>query len=124
MNIAVHHAQTYWKLLELRKGTELKLTKLDDEIYTDFKEKFSEYATAAQIDEEGMKSKSGKAKWRDFMKTFEDKVQDWNFGTLIRLNAKEEYEQDTTIFGKQSITFIGFKGKLIGYSITDAIPCH
>ncbi len=48
-----------------------------------------------------MKSKEGKERWRSFMMAYEKKVDDYNFGTILRSSAKEEYGENTTIFGKQ-----------------------
>ena len=34
---------------------------------------------------------------------YEKKVDDYNFGTMIRANPKWEYGQDETIFGEQVV---------------------
>ncbi|TFB02547.1 hypothetical protein CCMA1212_005247 [Trichoderma ghanense] len=94
----VQHMATYWSILEKVKGSSLRLTKIDDEIYEHLKEAFPEFDPAATIDEDQMKSKTGKERWREFMMKYEKKVDDYNFGTMVRNNAKAEYEQDTTIF--------------------------
>jgi ATP-binding cassette subfamily B (MDR/TAP) protein 1 len=47
-----------------------------------------------------MKSKAGKERWRTFINAYENKVDDYNFGTMLRANAAEEYDQDGTIFGR------------------------
>lgn len=91
---------TYWSILEKVKGSTLRLTKIDDEIYEHLKEAFPEFDPAATIDEDQMKSKTGKERWRAFMMKYEKRVDDYNFGTMVRNNAKVEYEQDTTIFGE------------------------
>lgn len=96
-------AQTYWNLLESRKGSELTLTKFDDEIHEHFKKEFPDYDVASNVDEDHMKSKEGKEKWRKFMQAYEKRIADYNFGTLLRNNPKHEYEEKTTIFGKRSI---------------------
>lgn len=75
------------------------MTKLDNEIYEDFKSQFPEFDPAKPIDEAYMKSKEGKERWRKFMMPYEKKVQDYNFGTLLRNGADKEYEEKTTIFG-------------------------
>lgn len=67
-------AQTYWNLLEMKPGKDLKLTKYDDEIHTHFKLAFPEIDVAVKIDEDAMKSKEGKERWRDFMKPYEKTV--------------------------------------------------
>lgn len=91
---------TYWSILEKVRGSQLRLTKMDDEIYDDFRETFPDFDPAETLDENKMKSKEGKEKWRNFMMKYEKKINDYNFGTIIRTNPKSEYEQDTTIFGE------------------------
>jgi hypothetical protein len=94
----VQHIETYWKILEKVPGSKLRLTKLDDEIYEHFKKEFPEFDPKATIDEDEMKSKEGKEKWRKFINVYEKKVDDYNYGTVIRTNPKFEYGQDETIF--------------------------
>jgi hypothetical protein len=64
--------QTYWNLLEKIPPRELKLTKYDDEIFEHTMQTFPELAEephekVVKIDEEWMKSKDGKVRWRDFI---------------------------------------------------------
>ncbi|SNX82407.1 related to DUF757 domain protein [Melanopsichium pennsylvanicum] len=116
----VEHAQTYWNLLEKIKPSTLRLTKrvpvsptqpsyllvamLDDEMYEDFQATFPEFSESSdpksvlKIDEEAMKSPAGKEKWRGFINKYENKVADYNFGTLIRTDATDEYTQFNTTF--------------------------
>ncbi|PHH93245.1 hypothetical protein CDD83_9515 [Cordyceps sp. RAO-2017] len=94
----VQHMQTYWAVLEKVKGSSLRLTKMDDDIYNHLKEAFPDFDPAATIDENEMKSKAGKERWRAFMMSYEKKIDDYNFGTMVRNSPKVEYEQNTTIF--------------------------
>ncbi|KAK4246563.1 hypothetical protein VTI28DRAFT_8373 [Corynascus sepedonium] len=94
----VQHMQTYWSILERVKGSSLRLTRLDDEIYEHLKKDFPEFDPAETIDEDKMKSKEGKERWRNFMMAYEKKVDDYNFGTMLRANPKWEYGKDETIF--------------------------
>ncbi|WFD32701.1 D-lactate dehydrogenase (cytochrome) [Malassezia sp. CBS 17886] len=98
----VEHAQTYWNLLERVLPSSLRLTKFDDEITAAFEQTFPElYANddgIRHIDEDAMKSKEGKEKWRAFIAQFEKKIADFNFGTLIRTDASQEYTQTNTVF--------------------------
>lgn len=96
---AVEHLMTYWSLLEKVPGSKLRLTKMDDEISKHFKEEFPEFDPAETVDEDLMKNKDGKEKWRDFISQYDGKIHDFNFGTMLRSNPKCEYEHDTTIFG-------------------------
>ncbi|KII91843.1 hypothetical protein PLICRDRAFT_38701 [Plicaturopsis crispa FD-325 SS-3] len=100
---AVEQAQTYWNLLEKVPPRELRLTKLDDEIYEHAMKEFPELAEPphtklVKLDEEWMKSADGKNRWRVFIESYEKKVKDYNFGSLIRTDAREEYGESNTIF--------------------------
>ncbi|QLG71080.1 hypothetical protein HG535_0B01180 [Zygotorulaspora mrakii] len=99
--VAVEQAETYWGLLTKIPGSKLRLTKLDDEIYETFMEHFPEYRDVERIkkfSEEELKTKEAKERWRQFCKVFETKVEDYNFGTLLRTDASEEYGQHSTCF--------------------------
>ena len=96
---AVQHMSTYWSLLERIRGSDLRLTKLDEEIHQHFKTAFPEFDSRETIDEDKMKSKEGKERWREFMMAYEKKVDDYNFGTILRSNPKFEYGEKETIFG-------------------------
>lgn len=89
---------TYWAILEKMRGSSLRLTKMDDEILSHFKESFPDFDPAATIDEDSMKSKAGKEKWRNFMNAYEKTIDDFNFGTMLRNNPKAEYSEKDTIF--------------------------
>jgi len=100
---AVEHAQTYWNLLEKVPPRELKLTKLDDEIFEHTIKEFPElnvepYEGFTKLDEEWMKSKDCKERWRLFIQSYENKIKDYNFGSLIRTDAQDEYGENNTIF--------------------------
>jgi hypothetical protein len=90
--------ETYWSILEKVPGSKLRLTKLDDEIYEHFKKEFPDFDASATINEDEMKSKAGKEKWRKFIGDYEKKVDDYNFGTMLRANPKSEYGEKDTIF--------------------------
>lgn len=95
---AVQHLETYWAILQKVKGSLLRLTKLDNDILEHLRTDFPEFDPAAPIDEGEMKSKTGKERWRKFIMAYEKKVDDYNFGTMLRTSPKSEYDQDTTIF--------------------------
>lgn len=94
----VQHMETYWSILEKIRGSKLRLTKYDDEIYEHFKKDFPEFDASATINEDDMKSKQGKERWRKFISEYEQKVDDYNFGTMLRANPKSEYGEKDTIF--------------------------
>lgn len=80
-------------------GSTLRLTKMDDDILAHFRDEFPEWDPAATIDEDAMKSKEGKERWRKFSMAYEKKIDDYNFGTLLRANPRWEYGEKETIFG-------------------------
>jgi Polysaccharide biosynthesis len=74
---------------------------MDDEILQHLHEAFPEFDPAQTIDEDKMKSKEGKERWRNFMNVYEKgdkKVEDFNFGTMLRTNPKFEYGEKETMF--------------------------
>lgn len=101
--VAVEHAQTFWNLIGAVQPRELRLTKYDDEIYDHFSEVFPDlvkppYTGLAKLDEDMMKSPEGKEKWRVFINAYEKKVENYNFGSLIRMDSSDEYSQFNSIF--------------------------
>ncbi|KAF2857319.1 DUF757-domain-containing protein [Piedraia hortae CBS 480.64] len=95
---AVQQMMTYWGLLEKVPGSKLRLTKHDDEIYEHFQREFPDIDVAGTLDEDAMKSAAGKEKWREFIKQYEEKIDDYNFGTMLRRNPKWEYGEKETMF--------------------------
>lgn len=98
---AVQHMTTYWSILEKMRGSELRLTRMDDEILRHLHESFPEFDPAETIDEDKMKSKAGKERWRNFMNVYEKgdkKIEDYNFGTMLRKNPKTDYGERETMF--------------------------
>jgi hypothetical protein len=93
--------ETYWKILERKKGSELRLTRYDDQIFENFKKEFPDFDPAVTINEDELKSKKGKEQWRKFIAHHEkgdQKIDDYNYGAMIRANPKEEYTQEGTLF--------------------------
>jgi len=95
---AVQHMLTYWSILEKTPGSRIRLTKHDDEIYEHFKKEFPDYDPTDPLDEDQMKNKEGKERWRKFINEYEKKINDYNFGTMLRKSARSEYTEDETIF--------------------------
>ena len=98
---AVHQMTVYWSILEKMPGSKLRLTRMDDEILEHFKKEFPDFGTGLEINEDEMKSKEGKEKWRNFCMVYEkgDKaIEDYNFGTMLRKSPKTEYGEKETIF--------------------------
>ncbi|MBW0481854.1 hypothetical protein O181_021569 [Austropuccinia psidii MF-1] len=99
----IEQAETYWNLLGALSPKAMKLTKYDDEIFEEFKTFFPDMASnkdgkLQKIDEDEMKSAKGKETWRNFISKFEKRVADFNFGTLIRTNANDDYTERNTMF--------------------------
>ncbi|GEQ70954.1 hypothetical protein JCM33374_g4635 [Metschnikowia sp. JCM 33374] len=97
---AVVQAETYWGLISKVKASALKLTQHDDDIFNALLEDFPEFkekANVAEISENDMKSPQGKTRWRNFCEKFKE-IDDYNFGTLLRTKANDEYSQENTIF--------------------------
>ncbi|KAF2771085.1 DUF757-domain-containing protein [Teratosphaeria nubilosa] len=94
----VEHMSTYWSILEKLPGSKLRLTKYDDEIHEHFKREFPDFDLKATINEDEMKSKDGKERWRNFVNHYEKKIDDFNFGTMLRASAATEYGEKETIF--------------------------
>ena len=91
---------TYFSILEKLPGSKLRLTKYDDEILEHFNKDFPDFDLKATINEDEMKSKEGKERWRTFINAYENKIEDFNFGTMLRADAAREYDEKGTIFGK------------------------
>lgn len=86
----------------MKRGSELHLTKMDDEIFDHLKTEMPDFDPAVPIVEDEMKSKQGKERWRNFVQQYKGRIDDFDFGTMLRANPKDEYTQDNTIFGTHS----------------------
>lgn len=105
----VQHMTTYWSILERMRGSKLRLTKIDDEIHEHFKKEFPDFDPAATINEDEMKSKAGKEKWRNFIMAYEKRIDDYNFGTMLRASPATEYSEKETIFGECGGERVGWR---------------
>lgn len=74
----------------------LRLTPFDDTIYGIFREEFPGL-DVGRIDEGAMKSPEGKATWRKFGERFRSFVEDYSFGTLLRMDAARDYTEQNSI---------------------------
>ncbi|KAF3816157.1 hypothetical protein GH733_014746, partial [Mirounga leonina] len=95
---AMQHAEVYYKLISSVDPQLLKLTKVDDQIYSEFRENFEKLRIDV-LDPEELKSESAKEKWRPFCLKFDGIVEDFNYGTLLRLDCSQGYTEENTIFG-------------------------
>ncbi|CAO3692637.1 unnamed protein product [Rhizopus microsporus] len=94
----MHHAETYFKLISTVDPRQLRLTSIDDEILQDFETTFPEIKSV-HLDEEHFKTPAAKEKWRNFMNKYEKRVKEFNFGSLIRIDCREDYTEQNTMFG-------------------------
>jgi hypothetical protein len=92
---AFQHAETYFNLLCSVDPKELRLTGHDDQIYSRFRELFPDLKIDI-LDENQIKSNEGKASWRIYCEEFQELVDDYNYGTLIRTDAKGEYASENS----------------------------
>ncbi|KAI9208059.1 putative polysaccharide biosynthesis protein [Polychytrium aggregatum] len=95
---AFHHAETFFKLISAVDASRLRLTKIDDELHADFLTMFPSINLASIDEMADFKSEKAKAAWRDFIKKYESRVEDFNFGTLLRVRAAEDYGPDNAFF--------------------------
>nr|XP_044988746.1 protein PBDC1-like [Jaculus jaculus] len=94
---AMQHAEVYYKLISSVDPQFLKLTRVDDQIYSEFRENFGNLKVDV-LDPEELKSESAKEKWRPFCLKFEGVVEDFNYSTLLRLDCSQGYTEENTIF--------------------------
>lgn len=94
---AYQHAEVYFNIISAVDPRNLKLTKTDDLIYSVFREEFPTLCID-KLDSEDLKSPPAKEKWRPFCMKFEKEVEDFNYGTLLRLDSSRDYTEENTIF--------------------------
>ncbi|XP_012725088.2 protein PBDC1 isoform X2 [Fundulus heteroclitus] len=94
---AYNHAEVYFNLISSVEPKFLKLTKVDDQLYSSFRETFKEL-DVKQLKEGDLKSDEAKERWRPFCNQFEGIVEDFNYGTLLRLDCEKDYSEENTIF--------------------------
>ncbi|XP_058473524.1 protein PBDC1 [Solea solea] len=94
---AYNHAEVYFNLISSVDPKFLKLTKVDDKIYSSFREIFKELDIKV-LNQDDLKSNEAKERWRPFCNQFEGVVQDFNYGTLLRLDCEKDYTEENTMF--------------------------
>ncbi|KAJ3395791.1 hypothetical protein HDU92_004954 [Lobulomyces angularis] len=98
---AFHHAETYENLIKKVDGKKLKLTKDDLKLYKEFREAFPDLNIAQLDQERDFGGSLNKEKWRNYIASYEKTIEDYNFGTLLRLNSSLGYHDngvDNTMF--------------------------
>ncbi|XP_020897029.1 protein PBDC1 [Exaiptasia diaphana] len=76
--------------------SKLKLTNYDDLIYKEFKQHFKNISIE-RLNEQDFKSEISKAKWRPFCNYYKGKIDEFNFGTLLRIDCNKDYSKENTI---------------------------
>ncbi|CAK8675921.1 protein PBDC1-like [Clavelina lepadiformis] len=93
---AYEHAEIHYSIITSVDATFLHLSEHDDEIYKTFRESFPEFDVNI-IHVEDLKSDSSKKKWRTFCNKF-DGFQNFNYGSLLRLDPMLDYSDENTTF--------------------------
>lgn len=93
---AVEHMQIHFNLICSISPKMLKLTPKDDVVYKEFRKQFPDMGIEV-IDVDQLKNSEAKEKWRPFCNMFQDEVEDFNYATLLRLDAKKDYSDDNTL---------------------------
>lgn len=75
------------------------INRKDDDIYESFRQEFPDFRVDVMNIEE-LKSGPAKEKWRPWCMQFEKSVEDFNFATLVRIDASKDYTEENTILGK------------------------
>ena len=78
------------------------MTKVDDVIYTHFRQILPE-TSVDKIDVDEMKSDKGKKVWREFCEVYKEMVEDYNFASLLRIDSSKGYSEENTTLGLISV---------------------
>ncbi|BHF63871.1 polysaccharide biosynthesis domain containing protein 1 [Sparganum proliferum] len=93
---AYDHAETHFSLLcVVPDCRQLRLSSNDDLIYKKFRQAFPDLEIE-HLSEEMLKSPEQKELWRPFCMEFEGVIEDFNQGTLLRLDANKGYDEANT----------------------------
>jgi hypothetical protein len=92
---AFQHSMVYSKLVTGIKSSKIKLTAIDEELYHAFRRVFPSL-NIQLINEDEFTSQ--KSVWRDLIDEFKDRVKDYNYGTLLRLDCQQLYSETNSFF--------------------------
>ncbi|KAJ2077078.1 hypothetical protein H4R24_005340 [Coemansia sp. RSA 988] len=98
---AMHHAETYMKLLRSVGPGKFRLCPIEDELYKDFRKNFPTL-NIAHLDADDFKTEASKAKWREFINKYENRITDFNFGSLVRIDCKGDYTEENSMFAMRT----------------------
>ncbi|XP_005103726.1 protein PBDC1 [Aplysia californica] len=92
---AMEHANVHFNLISAVDASQLRLTKVDDKIYEHFRAEFPDFSLQ-KISEDDLKTPESKEKWRNFCESYKGEVEDYNQGTLLRLDCEGDYTPENT----------------------------
>ncbi|BFZ01775.1 hypothetical protein BsWGS_04814 [Bradybaena similaris] len=92
---AMDHATVHYNLISSVDASNLRLTQIDDQIYQRFREEFPDL-NIRDLREDDLKMPEAKQKWRTFCESFKGEIEDYNLGTLLRLNCAGDYTPENT----------------------------
>jgi len=92
---AMEHANVHFNLISSVDASRLRLTKADDKIYEKFRAEFPDLSIKKVTDDD-LKTPAEKEKWRNFCESFKDEVEDYNLGSLLRLDCEGDYTPENT----------------------------
>ena len=93
---AFKFAEAHEKLLHTVDFSKVAMTKMDDRIYDHFRRVFPNLSVDV-ITEDDLKSAASKELWRPFCNTYEHLVADFNVGTLLKSNWRNDYTEQNTM---------------------------
>ena len=90
---ASRYAEVHMKLMKFVDPSTVKLTRFDEYIHRLYLRYFKNI-NIEEINEDDFKSEHAKSIWRPFCEHFKNVLEEYNFGTLLRKNCKEDYSED------------------------------
>ncbi|GAB1603950.1 protein PBDC1-like [Argonauta hians] len=110
------YADIHFSLISALEPAYLHLSQLDENIYKHFKSFFPAMSVNI-LDEDELKSESSKTKWRQFCEEYKSSIDEYNFGTLLRLDPSKEYNpENTTLVPKIQFLAIEIARNREGYN--------
>jgi hypothetical protein len=95
---ALEHAETYYKLICEVQPSTLRLTRVDDDLYEDFRKTFPDMDIKKLAPSDINATESIKSIWRSFIMPYETRIAHYNFGSLIRLDSSQDYTEQNSYF--------------------------
>lgn len=93
---AQKYSDMHMKLLRFIDPSTIKLSRFDDYINRLFMRYFKNMNIEV-IKEDNLKSDTAKQIWRPFCEHFKGALNDYNFGTMLRLDCRKDYSSENCI---------------------------